>query len=57
LKCVGIFHRLKIRDNKPDYLKNVPRVLGYVKDVLRAYPELSDLHALVEQADLEVLEQ
>ena len=54
LKCVGIFHRLKIRDNKPDYLKDVPRVIGYVKDVLRAYPELSDLQALVEQTDLQV---
>jgi aminoglycoside/choline kinase family phosphotransferase len=49
---VGIFHRLKIRDNKPEYLEDVPRVLGYVKEVLRAHPELSDLQALVEQADL-----
>lgn len=52
LKCVGIFHRLKFRDNKPEYLEDVPRVLGYVKEVLRAHPELSDLQALVEQADL-----
>ena len=28
LKCVGIFHRLKIRDNKPEYLKDVPRSLA-----------------------------
>ena len=34
LKCVFIFHRLKIRDNKPEYLKDVPRVLGYIDQVL-----------------------
>lgn len=52
LKCVGIFHRLKIRDGKPEYLADVPRVLGYVKQVLKTYPELCDLQALVEQASL-----
>ena len=52
LKCVGIFHRLKIRDNKPQYLKNVPRVLGYISMVLKNYPELHDLHSLVEQASI-----
>lgn len=52
LKCVGIFHRLKIRDNKPQYLKDVPRVLGYISMVLKNYPELHDLHSLVEQASI-----
>ncbi|MDA9120004.1 phosphotransferase [Opitutales bacterium] len=52
LKCVGIFHRLKIRDGKPEYLADVPRVLGYVKQVLKNYPELCDLQSLVEQASL-----
>jgi aminoglycoside/choline kinase family phosphotransferase len=52
LKCVGIFHRLKIRDKKPEYLADIPRVLGYVKQVLKTYPELCDLQALVEQASL-----
>ena len=28
LKCVGIFHRLKIRDHKPEYLKDVPGYSG-----------------------------
>ena len=51
LKCVGIFHRLKIRGNKPQYLKDIPRVLSYIKQVLQNYPELYDLHALVEQAN------
>ena len=52
LKCVGIFHRLNIRDDKPEYLQDIPRVLGYVNRVLQNYPELSDLHALVEEANL-----
>ena len=52
LKCVGIFHRLKIRDKKPQYLKDVPRVLGYIRMVLQNYPELHDLQSLVERADL-----
>ena len=52
LKCVGIFHRLNLRDGKPQYLKDIPRVLGYIKLVLQAYPELSDLHSIVEQAKI-----
>jgi aminoglycoside/choline kinase family phosphotransferase len=52
LKCVGIFHRLQTRDGKPEYLQDIPRVLGYVNRVLQNYPELSDLFALVEQANL-----
>ncbi len=52
LKCLGIFHRLKIRDGKPQYLADVPRVLGYANRVLNAYPELSDLKALLDQSAL-----
>ena len=52
LKCVGIFHRLKIRDNKPEYLKDVPRVLRYCKEVLNRHPDLRDLDNLVGQATI-----
>ena len=52
LKCVGIFHRLKIRDGKPKYLEDVPRVLSYIDQVLSNYPELCDLKSLVSQAQL-----
>ena len=52
IKCLGIFHRLKLRDNKPKYLLDVPRVLRYARFVLNAYPELSDLKYLVEQAKI-----
>ena len=37
IKCLGIFHRLKLRDNKPKYLLDVPRVLRYARFVLNAY--------------------
>ena len=52
LKCVGIFHRLKIRDGKPAYMNDVPRVLCYIKNVLQSYPELSDLRGLVDNAQI-----
>jgi aminoglycoside/choline kinase family phosphotransferase len=52
LKCVGIFHRLKIRDNKPEYLKDVPRVLRYCKEVLDRHSDLKDLNKLVSQANI-----
>jgi aminoglycoside/choline kinase family phosphotransferase len=40
LKAIGIFSRLKLRDGKPGYLKDIPRTLGYVTTVSRSYPEL-----------------
>ena len=52
LKCVGIFHRLKIRDHKPEYLKDVPRVLGYINHVLDRNPDLENLRKLVNQATI-----
>ena len=52
LKCVGIFHRLKIRDNKPEYLKDVPRVLSYIDQVLERHPELKNIKALMKNAEI-----
>ena len=40
LKASGIFARLNYRDNKPGYLNDIPRTLGYIKDVATRYPEL-----------------
>lgn len=47
LKACGIFARLHHRDGKPHYLADVPRTLGYVRDVSGAYPELADLSRLI----------
>jgi len=52
LKCIGIFHRLKVRDGKDAYLKDVPLVQWYVETVLDRYPELSGIQELYEQAEI-----
>ncbi|MEQ8262146.1 phosphotransferase [Pseudohaliea sp.] len=38
LKVLGIFARLWLRDGKDGYLGDLPRVYGYVRDVLAALP-------------------
>jgi aminoglycoside/choline kinase family phosphotransferase len=52
LKCIGIFHRLKLRDGKGGYLADVPRVLRYVRAALSRWPELKELQGLVDSAQL-----
>ncbi len=37
LKVLGVFARLYLRDGKPDYLKDLPRVCAYVEEVLALY--------------------
>ena len=50
LKAVGIFARLKLRDGKGGYLKDIPRTLNYVVTIAERYPELSEfVHILREQ--------
>ena len=39
LKVLGIFARLFYRDGKPQYLKDLARVLDYVRDAASNYPE------------------
>ena len=42
LKVLGTFARLHLRDGKPGYLDDLPRVLDYVREVVQAYaPEYS----------------
>ena len=43
LKAAGIFARLNLRDGKPGYLADIPRTLGYVREVAGRYAELSPL--------------
>ncbi|MDA7742076.1 phosphotransferase [Francisellaceae bacterium] len=42
LKCLGIFTRLELRDGREDYLKHLPRVVGYIEDVLAAYEAFAE---------------
>ena len=39
IKVLGIFCRLYYRDGKPGYLKDLPRVLDYVREAAGVYPE------------------
>ena len=52
LKCIGIFHRLKLRDGKESYLADVPRILKYVETALSRWPELEPLRTMVSDAQL-----
>jgi hypothetical protein len=48
LKACGIFARLNRRDGKPHYLADIPRTLGYVREVSGRYPELEGLSRLLD---------
>jgi hypothetical protein len=47
LKVAGIFSRLKHRDGKTGYLKDIPRTMDYVFDVVARYPEFTPLEKLL----------
>ena len=49
LKACGIFARLKYRDGKPHYIRDIPRTMSYVRDVAARYPELADLDRLIRE--------
>ncbi|MDH5180543.1 MAG: phosphotransferase [Gammaproteobacteria bacterium] len=51
LKATGIFARLNYRDGKAGYLPDIPRTMGYVKEVASRYTELADFAAFI--AELE----
>ena len=52
LKCIGIFARLNWRDHKPSYLNNIPRILQYVQQVCRRYPEFTEFLNLMTKKGL-----
>lgn len=47
LKILGIFCRLKYRDNKPAYVDNLASVRKHIEDTLAGYRELSDFTNLL----------
>lgn len=49
LKVAGIFSRLKHRDGKTGYLKDIPRTMDYVFDALERYPEFKPLQTLLSE--------
>ncbi|PKO64043.1 MAG: aminoglycoside phosphotransferase, partial [Betaproteobacteria bacterium HGW-Betaproteobacteria-17] len=48
LKVLGIFARLYHRDGKDGYLKDMPRVMGYLRKVCERYDELKPLLFLLD---------
>jgi len=56
LKAIGIFSRLKHRDGKGDYLKDIPRTLHYIYSVTKKYPELSFLNLFIKNNCLDYKE-
>lgn len=51
LKATGIFARLNYRDGKQGYLKDIPRTMGYVKEVASRYPQLAEFSKFVGQLE------
>ncbi|MDX1572657.1 MAG: phosphotransferase [Methylophaga sp.] len=49
LKILGIFCRLNYRDNKSNYLNDLPLTLNYVYEVCALYPELTNLMNYLQQ--------
>lgn len=47
LKVLGVFSRLHLRDQKPAYLKDLPRTFEYVMSCLSEQQELKELHTLM----------
>lgn len=52
LKAIGIFSRLKIRDGKTGYLKDIPRTLEYLRQVSSVETSMAGLFDLLETLDL-----
>jgi aminoglycoside/choline kinase family phosphotransferase len=48
LKVLGVFCRLSLRDNKPDYLHSLPLIFNYLKPCLEKYPELGAFYLFMQ---------
>lgn len=51
IKVLGIFARLYHRDGKDGYLKEMPRVMRYLRDACSRYDELSPLLRLLDELE------
>lgn len=56
LKAIGIFSRLHLRDNKSDYLTDIPRTLDYVAQVCNKYAELTEFRKFLNDVILPAYE-
>jgi N-acetylmuramate 1-kinase len=49
IKVLGVFSRLYLRDNKPNYLKDLPLTLHYVLACLESYDELKPIYQFMQK--------
>jgi aminoglycoside/choline kinase family phosphotransferase len=52
IKVLGIFCRLNYRDNKPNYINDLPLTLHYVQKITAKYPEFTDLNNFLKKTSL-----
>jgi N-acetylmuramate 1-kinase len=56
IKVLGIFARLNLRDGKPQYLKDLPRVLDYTREAAGEYAETAQFADFIaKRVDLEFI--
>ena len=53
LKAIGIFSRLNYRDNKQNYLHDIPRTYKYIEKTLSKYSELSEITRIFTEINLD----
>jgi len=51
IKVLGIFCRLNYRDNKDNYLNDLPLTLNYVIKISKKYPEFKELSDFLSQQE------
>jgi aminoglycoside/choline kinase family phosphotransferase len=49
IKILGIFARLKIRDNKPTYVNDIPMTLKYIRETVSLYDDLKPLNMILDK--------
>jgi aminoglycoside/choline kinase family phosphotransferase len=49
IKILGIFCRLNYRDNKANYMNDLPLTLQYIRKISAQYPEFSELNHFLQQ--------
>jgi len=57
LKAAGIFARLNLRDQKPAFMRDIPRTLNYVMEIASRYDELAFLRRLIGERVLPGLQE
>ncbi len=51
IKILGIFARLKIRDNKPAYIEDIPMTLAYIEENIERYEEFKPLKKILDKVN------